>query len=110
MSELAHGYPAIRGWHDRWVGYIEVGGLRTWREVSGEGEPVVLLHGAFASASSFFAQTPALAEAGFRVHAPERRGHGHTPDVDGPLSYSVMAEDTIAYLEQEVGAASHLVG
>ena len=92
------------------AGYVDVAGLRTWREVSGEGDPLVLLHGGFVGASSFFAQIPALVEAGFRVHIPERRGHAHTPDVDGPLSYSVMADDTIAYLEQEAGAPAHLVG
>ena len=40
----------------------------------GEGEPLVLLHGAFGGASSFHAQTPALVAAAFRVHVPERRG------------------------------------
>jgi pimeloyl-ACP methyl ester carboxylesterase len=95
---------------DMTTGYIEVAGLRTWRQVSGEGDPLVLLHGGFAGASSFFAQTPALVDAGYRVHVPERRGHVHTPDVEGPLSYSVMADDTIAYLEQEIGAPADLVG
>jgi pimeloyl-ACP methyl ester carboxylesterase len=92
------------------VSYVEVAGLRVWHEVSGDGEPVVLLHGAFAGASSFAAQTPALVAAGFRVHAPERRGHAHTPDVDGPLSYQVMADDTLAYLDQELAGPAHLVG
>jgi len=90
--------------------YIEVAGLRTWHEVTGQGEPVVLLHGAFGGATSFFAQTPFLVEAGYRVHVPERRGHMRTPDVDGPLTYSVMADDTIAYLDQEVDGPAHLVG
>ncbi|MEV4619028.1 alpha/beta hydrolase [Asanoa sp. NPDC049573] len=92
------------------TGYVEVAGLRVWHEVSGEGDPLVLLHGGFLGASSFFAQTPALVEAGFRVRVPERRGHAHTPDVDGPLSYAVMADDMVAYLEQGVGAPAHLVG
>jgi Alpha/beta hydrolase family len=92
------------------TGYIEAAGLRLWREVSGEGDPLVLLHGGFAGASSFFAQVPALVEAGYRVHAPERRGQAHTPDVEGPLSYSVIADDMVAYLEQEVGGPAHLVG
>jgi pimeloyl-ACP methyl ester carboxylesterase len=92
------------------TGYIEVAGLRTWHEVSGEGDPLVLLHGEFAGASSFFNQTPALVAADYQVHVPERRGHAHTPDVEGPLTYSVMADDTVAYLEQEVGAPAHLVG
>ena len=74
----------------------EVNGLGTWHEVRGDAPPVVLLHGAFAGASSWSAQTPPLARAGYKVHAPERRGHAHTPDVEGPLTYQVMADDTIA--------------
>jgi pimeloyl-ACP methyl ester carboxylesterase len=44
------------------------------------------------------------------VFAPERRGHGRTPDVDGPLSYDDMAADTIGFLEKVVGGPAHLVG
>jgi pimeloyl-ACP methyl ester carboxylesterase len=92
------------------VAYVDVKGLRTWHEVSGEGHPVVLLHGAFAGAASWSAQAPVLAAAGYKVHAPERRGHAHTPDVEGPLTYEVMADDTVAYLEGVVGGRAHLVG
>ena len=90
--------------------YVDVNGLATWHEVRGEGEPIVLLHGAFAGASSWVAQAPALARAGYRVHVPERRGHAHTPDVEGPLSYGVMADDTVAYLDAVVGGPARLVG
>jgi pimeloyl-ACP methyl ester carboxylesterase len=92
------------------AGYVEVGGLPTWHEVGGEGPAVVLLHGGFSGAAAWSAQAPALTSAGFRVHAPERRGHAHTPDVDAPLTYDVMAEDTVAYLEVVVGGRAHLVG
>jgi pimeloyl-ACP methyl ester carboxylesterase len=92
------------------VTYVDVNGLRTWHEVRGAGHLVVLLHGAFAGAASWSAQVPALAEAGYRVHVPERRGHAHTPDVEGPLTYGVMAEDTVAYLDGVVGGPAHLVG
>ena len=90
--------------------YVEVGGLRTWHEVQGEGPPVVLLHGGFAGASSWWAQTPVLVRAGYKVHVPERRGHAHTPDVPGPLTYGVMADDTVAYLDGVVGGPARLVG
>jgi pimeloyl-ACP methyl ester carboxylesterase len=89
---------------------VEVDGLPTWHEVGGEGEPVVLLHGAFAGASSWSQQTPLLAEAGYRVHVPERRGHAHTPDQPGPLTYELMADDTLAYLDGVVGGRARLVG
>ena len=92
------------------AGYVDVAGLPTWHEVRGEGPPVVLLHAAFSGAAAWSAQAPALVAAGFRVHVPERRGHGHTPDVDAPLSYAVMAEDTAAYLDAVVGERAHLIG
>lgn len=90
--------------------YVEVEGLSIWHEVHGEGPPVVMLHGAFAGASSWSAQRPELARAGYRVYVPERRGHAHTPDRPGPLTYELMAEDTVAYLESIVGGRAHLVG
>jgi len=92
------------------VTYVEVHGLRTWHEVTGAGQPVVLLHGAFAGAASWSGQAPVLADAGYKVHVPERRGHAHTPDVPGPLTYQVMADDTVAYLDGVVGGPAHLVG
>jgi pimeloyl-ACP methyl ester carboxylesterase len=92
------------------VTYLEVHGLRTWHEVTGAGQAVVLLHGAFAGAASWSGQAPVLADAGYKVHVPERRGHAHTPDVQGPLTYQVMADDTVAYLDGAVGGPAHLVG
>jgi pimeloyl-ACP methyl ester carboxylesterase len=92
------------------AGYVDVAGIPTWHEVGGEGADVVLLHGAFSDAAAWAAQAPALAQAGFRVLVPERRGHGHTRDVDEPLTYDVMAADTVAYLEAEAGGPAHLVG
>ena len=90
-------------------GYIEAGGLRTFHLVAGEGDPLLLLHGGLGSAESWAAQVPALSEC-YRVHVPERRGHGRTADVPGPLTYAAMADDTIAYLEALGLAAVHLVG
>jgi pimeloyl-ACP methyl ester carboxylesterase len=46
------------------VTYVDVNGLATWHEVRGQVRPAVLLHGAFAGASSWAAQAPALAAAG----------------------------------------------
>jgi pimeloyl-ACP methyl ester carboxylesterase len=63
--------------------FVEVSGLRTYYEVHGEGEPVVLLHGGGVTAESWSEQVPALARQ-YRVFVPERRGHGRTPDSDGP--------------------------
>jgi pimeloyl-ACP methyl ester carboxylesterase len=46
----------------------------------------------------------------FGVFTPARRGHGRTPDVEGPITYELMAQDTIAFLETVVGGSAHLIG
>jgi pimeloyl-ACP methyl ester carboxylesterase len=89
--------------------YAQLGGVRTWYDEHGAGDPVVLLHPGMASARAFGPNLEALADR-FRVLTPERRGHGRTPDVDGPISYDLMAQDTIAFLERVVGGPARLVG
>jgi pimeloyl-ACP methyl ester carboxylesterase len=91
--------------------YINLGGVRTWYDEHGEGEPAVLLHpgGAGVDARAWGPNLDAVA-ARFRVFTPERRGHGRTPDVDSPISFELMAKDTIAFLETVVGGPAHLVG
>jgi pimeloyl-ACP methyl ester carboxylesterase len=46
----------------------------------------------------------------FHVYTPERRGHGHTPDVEGPITFEAMAKDTIGFLEAVVGRPTHVLG
>lgn len=89
--------------------YAEIGGVDTWYDEAGQGDPLVLLHGGMCTNETWGGQTPAFS-ARFRVLAPERRGHGHTADMEGPLTYGVMAADTIGFLGQVVGGPAHLVG
>jgi pimeloyl-ACP methyl ester carboxylesterase len=89
--------------------YVQVGAVQTWYAECGEGEPLVLLHGGLVDARFFEHNVDALAER-FHVLVPERRGHGHTPDVDGPITFDVMAQDTIGFLEAVVGGPTHLAG
>jgi pimeloyl-ACP methyl ester carboxylesterase len=91
------------------VTYVDAGGVHTWYAGHGAGHPLVLLHGGFASADEFGANLKDLA-ARFRVLTPERRGHGHTPDVAGPISYDLMAADTAAFLDALGIGQAHLVG
>src|SRR3954470_20941911 len=75
--------------------YATVNGLRMYYETRGEGEPLVLLHGAFGLAMDL----PTLAK-NRRVIAVELQGHGHTADMDRPLSIEQMADDTAALLKE----------
>ncbi|WP_457055171.1 alpha/beta fold hydrolase [Kribbella sp. CWNU-51] len=78
--------------------YVDARGVRTYYEELGAGEPVLLLHGGGVTADSWLAQAPALAER-YRVLIPERRGHGRSPDVDGPVTMEIFAADTVAFIE-----------
>src|SRR3954447_682553 len=89
--------------------YAHLGDVKTWYDEHGSGEPLVLMHGGLADTRFFDPNLGPLAER-FHVYTPERRGHGHTPDVDGPITYQLMADDTIAFLEAVVGEPADLVG
>jgi pimeloyl-ACP methyl ester carboxylesterase len=91
--------------------YVDLAGVRTWYDVVGEGEPVLLVHpgGVGVDSRVFDSNLPGLA-ASYRVYTPDRRGHGRTPDVDGPITYELMANDTIAFLDQAVGEPARVVG
>jgi pimeloyl-ACP methyl ester carboxylesterase len=90
------------------AGYVELGGVRTWYDEHGDGEALALLHPGGVDSRAFAPNIDALA-ARFHVFTPERRGHGHTQDVDGPITYELMAQDTIAFLEAVVDGPAHLV-
>jgi len=89
--------------------FVDANGVHTYYEVHGTGDPFLLLHGGLSCADDFAMQTPAFAEH-YRVILPERRAHGHTPDVDGPITYEVMADDTIAFMEALDTGPAHLLG
>ena len=89
--------------------YVQTGAVRTWYDEHGDGEPLVLLHGGLVDARWFEPNLAPLAER-FHVYTPERRGHGHTADVEGPITYQLMADDTIAFLDAVLGGPADLVG
>lgn len=81
------------------TGYAPVNGLQLYYELHGTGgRPLVLLHGALSTIDTSFGKVlPALAK-GRQVIAVELQGHGHTADIDRPLSYEGMADDVAALL------------
>lgn len=86
------------------TGYASVNNLDMYYEVHGTGEPLLLLHGQFASIGMFAKILPTLAQSR-RVVAVEQQGHGHTADIDRPLRFAQMADDTAALL-QHIGIDS----
>ncbi len=90
-------------------GYVLTRGARIYREVRGEGDPVVLLHGGLGTIGDFKFQTPELAKH-FRVVSFERPGHGRSEDTNEEFNYQTMKEYTIAFLEGLGLGPCNLVG
>jgi len=91
---------------------VDVDGVGIEYEVTGEGRPVVLLHGFPDSGRLWRHQVPALAEAGFQVIVPDLRGYGRSGKPEPVDAYSIplLAGDVMAILAQlEIGKA-HVVG
>jgi pimeloyl-ACP methyl ester carboxylesterase len=74
--------------------YATVNGLTMYYELHGTGKPLLVLHGAFGWATVY----PALAKNRQQI-AVELEGHGHTADLDRPLSIEQMADDVAALLK-----------
>lgn len=81
------------------TGYAPVNGLQMYYEIHGAGDPLVLLHGGLETIAFSLggALLPSLAETR-QVIAIEQQGHGHTADIDRPLTYERLVEDTAALL------------
>ena len=89
--------------------HIRLGDVDTWYDEHGAGAPLVLLHPGGADSRAWEANLPPLAER-FHVYTPDRRGHGRTADVPGPITFDAMARDTIAFIEAVTAGPVDLVG
>ncbi|WP_163267730.1 alpha/beta fold hydrolase [Chelativorans alearense] len=77
---------------------VEINGMQMYYEVSGEGEPMIVLHGGFMNIPSMGEIVGRLAET-HRVYALELQGHGRTTDIDRPITYPNLAGDVAAFME-----------
>ena len=77
---------------------VEVNGMKIYYEVSGSGDPLVVLHGAYMNIPSMGAIIPELAET-HKVYALEFQGHGRTTDIDRPITYPALADDVAAFMD-----------
>lgn len=77
---------------------MNVNGLKMYYETFGDGQPLVLLHGGFGLIGMFDPILPALAKER-QVIGVELQGHGHTADMDRPLSFEQMGDDIAALIQ-----------
>ncbi len=91
-------------------GYAPVNGIKVYYEVYGEGKPLVLLHGAFMTIETNWAQLiPELSKTR-KVIAIEMQGHGHTPYSDRKLDLPTMASDVESVMDYLKVDSADVVG
>jgi pimeloyl-ACP methyl ester carboxylesterase len=73
--------------------------MQMYYEVSGEGEPLVVLHGAYMNIPTMGAIVGKLAET-HKVYAIEFQGHGRTTDIDRPITYPNLADDVAVFMDK----------
>jgi pimeloyl-ACP methyl ester carboxylesterase len=81
--------------------YADVNGLKLYYEVHGDGPPLVLVHGGGSTIGTTFGRVLPFFARTRKVIAVELQAHGHTRDIDRPLSFEQDADD-IAFLLKEL--------
>lgn len=90
--------------------YATVNGLKIYYEIHGNGKPLVLLHGGGSTITTTYGTIlPALAKK-HQVIAVELQAHGHTADIDRPMTFAQDADDVAALLEQLHLAKADIMG
>ncbi len=99
MTTLLSGF--VSGQQKPTTGYAPVNGLKMYYEIRGQGEPVVLLHGAFMAISNNFHWAEWIGELSKtrKVIAIEMQGHGRTADTGRDFTYDNLANDVAALLD-----------
>jgi pimeloyl-ACP methyl ester carboxylesterase len=82
---------------------VAINGMQVYYETSGQGDPLIVLHGAYMNIPSMGAIIPKLAKT-HKVYAIEFQGHGRTTDIDRPITYPNLADDVAAFMDS-VGLA-----
>ena len=90
----------------------DVNGAAIEYDVTGEGRPVVLLHGFPDSGRVWRHQVPALSAAGFQVIVPDLRGYGRSDKPKDVESYALeqMVDDVTGVLDHMGIERAHVVG
>ena len=77
-------------------------------EQSGEGHPLLILHGLFGSLENWRTLSKIFSRS-FQVFALDQRNHGRSPH-SNEFSYPVMVEDLREFMEEQELPSAHLIG
>jgi len=79
---------------------VSVNGADIYYEVYGNGDPVILVHGALQTGLAFATQIPALVDAGYQVIVIDSRGQGRSTHGPEPITFELLASDVLGVMDQ----------
>jgi pimeloyl-ACP methyl ester carboxylesterase len=88
---------------------VKLDDITVYFEAHGVGKPLILIHGGFGSADVWVNQVAVFSQQ-YYVITPDSRGQGRTTDSDAPISYDLMAEDTIRLMDYLGIESAYIVG
>lgn len=89
--------------------FIEVNGARLWHEITGDGEPVIQIHGAGFGHFNFGPVTPLLSGE-FRCIDYDMRGYGQSDKPEQDYDLEVWADDAVGLLDALGVGKAHVHG
>jgi pimeloyl-ACP methyl ester carboxylesterase len=87
----------------------QVNGVNLHHRISGQGVPILLIHGLGSSLRDWEEQVSKLSES-YRVITVDLRGHGHSEKPEGPYHMTDFAADVAALLRHLDAVPAHIVG
>jgi pimeloyl-ACP methyl ester carboxylesterase len=79
-------------------GYAPVNGLQMYYEIHGQGEPLVILHGAYMTIEGPIREMATKLSKNRQVIAVEMQGHGRTADINRQITSELLAGDVAELL------------
>ena len=76
---------------------------------TGEGQPILILHGVFGSSDNWFSISKMIAEKGYAIYALDARNHGQSPRSEY-FSYELMADDLNEFIEDNALEKPIIIG
>jgi len=76
---------------------------------SGEGYPLIILHGLFGMSDNWMTLSKQFAEKGFLVYAVDGRNHGRSPH-SNDFDFSLMSDDLLVLMDDENIPTASIIG
>jgi pimeloyl-ACP methyl ester carboxylesterase len=93
------------------VGFAPIGDVQMYYEVQGTGDPILFIHGGGGSTDGSWPKEYAgHLSRHFMVIMADSRGHGHSTDGAGPITFGRIASDAVRLLDHLGVRRAHVVG